>query len=102
MRDLVSPSCYSTVPKIFSYPAAARIIISGNGKGVACALVAGRIGVIPACGAVVIVWGYHSCTDGSGANPYAHATMHIGSAICAAPIDAAHMSTARAYTASIG
>jgi hypothetical protein len=80
--------------------AAARII-SGNAKGIACTLVARRIGVISACGAIVIVRGYYSCTDGSGTDAHTHATTHIGSAISAAPIDATHMNTARADAASI-
>lgn len=63
--------------------AAARII-SGNAKG-----------------AIVIVRGYYSCTDGSGTDAHTHATTHIGSAISAAPIDATHMNTARADAASI-
>jgi hypothetical protein len=47
------------------------------------------------------VWGDHSRADGSGTNAHTHATAHIGSAISAAPIDAAYMSTADADTASI-
>jgi hypothetical protein len=55
-----------------------------------------RIGVISACGAVVI-----ACrTDGSGTNAHGHATAHIGSASNAAMIDAAGMDTAYAATAT--
>jgi hypothetical protein len=68
---------------------------------VARVLVAGRIRVISARDAVVVAWGYHCCTDGSGTNAHTHATAHIGSAISAAPIDAAHMNTADANSASI-
>jgi hypothetical protein len=71
-------------------------------RGAARALrnsIAGRIGVISAHGAVVIAWGYHCCTDGSGTNADTYAAAHIGSAINAAPINAACMNAARADTA---
>jgi hypothetical protein len=60
--------------------------------------IAGRIGVISAHGAVVIARGYHCCTDSSSTNADAYAAAHIGSAISAAPINAAYMNTARADT----
>jgi hypothetical protein len=66
--------------------------------------IAGRVGVISAYGTVVIAWGYHCCTDGSGTDAYAYTAAHIGSAIGAAAItgvDAADANTARTSTASI-
>jgi hypothetical protein len=53
---------------------------------------------LPTC-AVVIAWGYHCCTDGSGTNADTYAAADIGSAISAAPINAAYMNAARADTA---
>jgi hypothetical protein len=55
-----------------------------------------RIGIISACGAVVI-----ACrTDGSGTNAHGHPTADIGSASNAAMIDAACMDAAYAATAT--
>ena len=53
--------------------AAVRIVISRTAKAIAFALVGGRIGVISARSAVV-VWGCHSCADGSCTNAHTHAT----------------------------
>ncbi len=66
-------------------------------------LVAGRIGVISAYDAVVIVaWGYDGCADGSGTNAHGHTTAHVSSAMNAAAIDAPHVNAAPAIYGSIG
>ena len=86
-----APRCCGPVPTI----------VTGNAKQIAYVLVAGRIGVISAYGAVVIARGYHCCTDGSGTNAHTHAAAHVGSAISAAPLTAADMNAARADSAAI-
>ena len=72
----------------------ARIIVVSNAKRIARVLVAGRIGVISAYGAVVITRGYHRCTDGSGTNAHTYAAAHIRSAISASSMNAARADTA--------
>jgi hypothetical protein len=66
--------------------------------------IAGWVGVISACGVVVIARRYHRCTDGCGTDAYAYAAANIGSAIGAATItrvDASNASAARTSSASI-